>query len=138
MIWICNSQKTIKRMRLVIGLVFTLCCVAVLCAACSKQGASLTAMSSSSFDSAPAQVREKWQKASESVSRKDFLGSATNLMILFSQADTLTAEQRQALQLAWVQVGNQAFKAAENGDKMALQAVQRMNASPYGKSPGDR
>ncbi len=113
-------------------------CVALMFSACSKSGGEPETMKSGVFDSASADVREKWQNAATSIAGRDYLGAATNLMMVFSKSQSFTLEQKDALQQAWVQLGNQAFKAGENGDQRAVQAVMQMNASRFGKTQGDR
>jgi hypothetical protein len=95
-------------------------------------------MSSGVFDSASTELKAKWQAASDQAAKGDYLGVVSNLTMIFQQAQALTPEQKDALQQAWLDVGNQAFKAANNGDKKALEAVQQIQASPYGKVAGQR
>jgi hypothetical protein len=95
-------------------------------------------MKAGAFDSAPADLKQRWQMAGDSASKKDYLGAVTNLMSVFSKAQTLSPEQNAALNEAWLVLGNEAFRAGNNGDKRALQAVLMMRASPYGRSAGER
>lgn len=107
-------------------------------AGCSKSSSRPAAMSSPVFDSAPAGVKEHWQSAGNLAAKGDYPGAVSNLTAIFEQSQSLTTEQKDALQQAWLDIGNQAFKAANDGNKKALEAVQQMRASPYGKVQGQR
>ena len=48
-------------------------------------------------------------------------------------AQQLTAEQNDALTQAWEKLGNQAFAAANQGDKSATEAVLRMKQAGIGE-----
>ncbi|HVV70502.1 MAG TPA: hypothetical protein VHI52_03225 [Verrucomicrobiae bacterium] len=91
---------------------------------CSKQNKLV--LDSASFSTAPADLKDNWQAASQSVESKDYLGAATNLVAIFNKGQQLTAEQKDALNQAWTKLGNLAFAAANNGDKNATEAVLKM------------
>ena len=95
-------------------------------------------MSTASFSSAAPELREKWKAAAEYAANKNYLGAATNLMDIFSKAQQLTADQMDALSQAWLKLGNQAFEAANRGDKAATEAVLRMKQSGIGERRGQR
>ena len=105
--------------------------------ACSKKGDAV-AMAPTSFDSAPVDLKNKWQAAAEFAAKNNYLGAATNLMDIFSQTQRLTPEQNDALSQAWQQLGNKAFAAANRGDKMATEAVLKMRDAQIGGRPGRR
>ena len=98
---------------------------------CSKKGNLV--LDNSSFDSAPAELKEKWKAAGEYVARKNYLGAATNLIDLFSKKQQLSTEQNDALNQAWMKLGNEAFAAANNGDKAATEAVLKMRETGIGE-----
>ena len=101
---------------------------------CSQRGETL--MDASRFSSAPAELKEKWKAAADDASKKNYLGAATNLMDIYAKAQQLTAEQNDALNQAWQRLGNQAFDAANKGDKTATQAVLKMRESRIGDQSG--
>ena len=102
---------------------------------CSKRG-EVVVMESSMFDSAPAELRDKWKAAEGFVSKDNYLGAATNLMDVFSKSQGLTPEQHNALTQALQRLGNRAFDAANKGDKAATEAVLKMRASGIGDQTG--
>jgi hypothetical protein len=103
---------------------------------CSKKGE--VVLDTASFSTAPPELREKWRIAAEHASNKNYLGAATNLMVIFSKTQQLTAGQNDALNQAWLTLGNQAFNAANRGDKAATEAVLRMRQSGIGEQRGRR
>lgn len=115
-----------------------LSCVILAPGGCSKGASRPAGMSSPTFDSAPAAVKEHWQSAGNLAAKGDYPAAVSNLTAVFAQSQSLTPEQQDALQQAWLDIGNQAFKAANDGNKKALEAVQQMRASPYGKVQGQR
>lgn len=93
-------------------------------------------MPAAGFDSAPADLRAKWQAAAEFGATRNYLGAATNLMFILGKSAQLSAEQNDLLDQAWLQLGNKAFAAANAGDKMATEAVLTMRNSPFGSRTG--
>src|SRR5262249_48586465 len=91
-----------------------------------------------SFNSAPAELKEKWKTAAASASNKNYLGAATNLIEIFGQSSQLTAEQNEALNQAWLKLGNQAFAAANAGEKNATEAVLKMKETGIGERRGQK
>src|SRR6478736_6184204 len=83
---------------------------------CSKREAPVT-ISASLFDSASPELKQQWKAAADCANGKDYLGAATNLLTVFDNSKSLTPEQTIALNEAWLELGNKAFQAAENGDK---------------------
>ena len=98
---------------------------------CSKKDN--LALDTSVFSSAPPELKAKWNAAAQSAASKDYLGAATNLTDLFASAQQLTPEQSNALNDAWQKLGNQAFAAANQGDKSATEAVLKMKETGVGE-----
>jgi hypothetical protein len=117
---------------------FILLCFGFLFASCSKPGGSPAAASPDAFDSAPADVKAKWDAAVACTTKSDYLGAVTNLAVIFRNSHTLTPGQNEALQQVWADVGNNAFRAANEGDKAALEAIMAIRASGIGKAKGER
>lgn len=101
---------------------------------CSKKES--LALDTASFNSAPPELREKWKAAAEYASNNNYLGAATNLIDIFSKSQQLTADQNDALNQAWMKLGNLAFAAANAGDKGATEAVLKMKATGIGEKRG--
>jgi hypothetical protein len=108
----------------------------VLIPGCSKKQALV--LDKASFSSAPPELREKWKAAAESASSKDYLGAATNMIDLFEKSQQLNADQNEALNQAWLKLGNLAFEAANSGDKSATEAVLKMKETGIGNRRGQR
>ena len=104
---------------------------------CSK-GSKPSVMSSTSFDAAPAELKQRWKVAGDYAGKGNYLAAVTNLIFILNASQQLTPDQSTALSEAWTQIGNQAFQAGEKGDKNAVQAVLEMRNSGFGKSRGDR
>ncbi len=113
-----------------------LLCFGLILTGCSKKG-ELT-LDPGSFSSAPPEAQEKWKAAAENVSKRDYLGAATNLMDLLSKGQQLTADQNAALNQAWLKLGNEAFAAANKGNKNATEAVLKMREVQTGDQRGRR
>ena len=93
-------------------------------------------MASTSFDSAPAELKQHWKDAGTCVGKGNYLGAVTNLIFMLNSSQQLTPEQASALNQAWTGLGNQAYQAAEKGDKNATQAVLEMRNSGFSNSRG--
>lgn len=124
-------MKTHRAYRYWILLMLVLCFFAALVQGCSKKGA--VAINASKFDSAPPELKEKWKAAADCAAKKNYLGAATNLMAIISKSQDLSAEQNDALSQAWMTLGNEAFAAANQGDKAATEAVLKMKDVGYGE-----
>ena len=109
----------------------------VLCG-CSKGGGKPAVMASTTFDSAPAELKQKWQAAGEFAAARNYLGAVTNLVVILSNSQQLSPEQNAAANEAWMNIGNQAFEAGDKGDKMAVQAVLAMRNSGFSKTRNER
>lgn len=105
---------------------------------CSRQGGKPAVMASTSFDSAPPDLKQKWQAAGQYAAARNYLGAVTNLIVILSSSQQLSPEQNAAATEAWMDIGNQAFAAGDKGDKMAVQAVLEMRNSGFSKSRNER
>ena len=101
---------------------------------CSKK--EKLALDTASFNSAPPEVKAKWNAAAEFASSGNYLGAATNLIDIFSKSQQLTPDQNDALNQAWMKLGNLAFEAANAGDKGATEAVLKMKETGIGDRRG--
>ncbi len=110
------------------AIIFSSLCV--LLPGCSKQSG--LSLDNAAFSSAPPEIGQQWKAAAEQASRRNYVGVATNLMEIFSKSQQLTPQQNEALNQAWVKLGNQAFAAANKGDKSATEAVLKMRESGIG------
>jgi TRAP-type C4-dicarboxylate transport system substrate-binding protein len=109
--------------------------LAVVVTACSKKPETVT-MNTAAFDSAPATIKQKWNAAGESMAKKNYLGAATNLISVLDGAKELSAEQKDVLQKTWAELGEKTYAAAETGDKAAIEAIQTIRNSKYGRPEG--
>jgi hypothetical protein len=101
---------------------------------CSKK--ENLALDTASFNSAPPELSEKWKAAANYASGNNYLGAATNLIDIFSKSQQLTPDQNDALNQAWMKLGNLAFAAANAGDKGATEAVLKMKETGIGERRG--
>ncbi len=95
-------------------------------------------MDVNSFNSAPPELKDKWAAAAQYASSRNYLGAATNLIPIFSKSQQLTTDQNDALNQAWLRLGNLAFTAANAGDKGATEAVLKMKETGLGDRRGQR
>jgi len=109
----------------------------LLAGGCSKQDTTV-AITTTGFDTAPVELRDKWKAAGNYASKNNYVGCATNLMDLLGKSQQLSEEQNELLKQAWQQLGNKAFVAAERGDKMATEAVLKMRDSKIGDRSNGR
>lgn len=103
---------------------------ALLCG-CSKK--SQVTIDTGVFSSAPSEISEKWKAAADQAAKKNYLAVATNLTDIFSKVQQLTPAQTEALNQAWTKLGNEAFEAANRGDKAATEAVMKMRETGIGE-----
>src|SRR5260370_28989276 len=89
---------------------------------CSKGGPSKD-ISSSAFDSAPADVKQSWIDGIAAWKSHRYAQAATNLVALQSKAGNLSTQQAEALIKAVDEFGQEAFEAANKGDAGATEAV---------------
>jgi hypothetical protein len=114
------------------GLIAVILLVAFL-SACTKGGPSKN-VSSSAFDSAPADVKQSWNDGIAAWKNHRFVAAATNFVALQSKSTTLSPEQTDALTKAVGEFGQEAFEAANKGDAAATEAVNLMRGA--GRRPG--
>jgi hypothetical protein len=93
---------------------------------CSKGGPSKD-ISSSEFDSAPAEVRQSWNDGVAAWKNHHYAEAATNFVALQSKA--LSTQQAEALKRAVDQFGQEAFEAANKGDAGATEAVKALRGT---------
>jgi len=128
------TVKSMKTLHVSNFRVVALGCFLLLCAlmpGCSKKGG--VAIDNSIFNSAPPALKEKWDAAAHCAGSKDYLGTATNLIDIFGKTQELSPAQVEALNDAWVKLGNEAFAAANYGDKNATDAVLKMKETGIGE-----
>lgn len=102
--------------------------------ACSNHGG--VTLDTTSFKSGPPELKDKWSLAAQYAARRNYLGAATNLMAIFDSTNQLTTEQSEALNQAWLKLGNAAFAAADKGDQAATEAVLKMKGTGIGERRG--
>jgi hypothetical protein len=100
---------------------------------CSKGGPGKD-ISSSAFDSAPADVKQSWNDGMAAWKNHRFAEAATNFVSLQSKSTTLSPQQADALTKAVDEFGQEAFEAANKGDAAATEAVKLMRGT--GRRPG--
>jgi hypothetical protein len=89
---------------------------------CSRDGRSSALIDSSTFDSAPASLRESWEDAQHAAKHLDYVSAVTNLMILGTNHE-LTPEQSAAVEKSLDLIETRAVAAAEKGNPEATKAV---------------
>jgi hypothetical protein len=104
-----------------------------LLSACSKGGPSKD-VSSSAFDSAPADVKQSWNGGIAAWKNHRFVEAATNFVSLQSKSAALSPQQSDALTKAVDEFGQEAFQAANKGNAAATEAVKLMRGT--GRRPG--
>ena len=102
--------------------------VAMVSVSCSKGGPS-GAISSSAFDSAPADVKQSWNDGIVGWKNHHYAEAATNFVSLQSKAGSLSAQQAEALTKAVEEFGQEAFEAANKGDAGATEAVKALRGT---------
>ena len=102
--------------------------VIAILAGCSKSGPSKS-VSSSAFDSAPADVKQLWSDALASWKSHRYPGGAKNFASLQTKISSLSKEQADELAKAVDEFGQEVFTAANKGDAGATEAVQTLRAS---------
>src|SRR2546430_2306702 len=95
---------------------------------CSKGGPSKS-ISSSAFDSAPADIKQCWNDGIAGWKNRHYAEAATNFVSLQSKAGTLSTQQAEALTKAVDEFGQEAFEAANKGDAGATEAVKALRGS---------
>ena len=102
--------------------------VAMVSVSCSQGGPS-GAISSSAFDSAPADVKQSWNDGIVGWKNHHYAEAATNFVSLQSKAGSLSAQQAEALTKAVEEFGQEAFEVANKGDAGATEAVKALRGT---------
>jgi len=95
---------------------------------CSKSGPSGN-ISSSAFDSAPAETKQLWNDAMSAWKSHRYPDAANKFVSLQTTTTNLSQQQKDALTKAVDEFGQETFKKANDGDAEATKAVQAMNAA---------
>jgi hypothetical protein len=103
--------------------------------ACSKSGAGKT-ISSTSFDSAPADVKKMWTDSMAAWKSHRYEEAATSFASLENTATNLSPQQKDDLTRAVDEFGQEAFAAANKGDAEATKAVQTLRGASGRRSGG--
>jgi hypothetical protein len=98
-----------------------------LVAGCGQHAVKLTEDQSKAFDSAPAEVKQTWEKALAADKANDYVTAAATLDSLTKM--TLSDQQSQALAAERAAFGERLMQAAEKGDPAAIQAAQNSQKS---------
>src|SRR5258708_3540843 len=125
---ICNklaAQKDGKNFRAALILLLLAAMVFV---GCSKAGPNRD-ISSSAFDSAPADVRQSWNDGMAAWKNHHYAEAATNFVVLQTKAGNLSTQQADALKKAVDEFGQEAFEAANEGDAGATEAVKALRGT---------
>lgn len=101
---------------------------AVACVAGCSRGPASLARNSKAFDSAPAAVRDSWNKAVACVQTNGYVGAVPLLFGLRSQP--LTLEQSAAVEAVLKPVTDALYAAADRGDPAAMQAIAELKKRP--------
>lgn len=104
---------------------------------CSNSGPSKN-VSSSAFDSAPADVKQSWNSAIAAWKSHRYPEAATNFVSLQGKAGTFSPQQSEALTRAVEEFGQEAFTAANKGDGGATDAVKALRGSGGRRSADGR
>ncbi len=107
---------------------FLLLFVTSLLLGCSNSGPSKS-VSSSAFDSAPADVKQSWDSALAAWKSHRYPDAATNFVSLQAKAGGFSPQQSETLTRAVEEFGQEAFTAANKGDAGATDAVKALRAS---------
>lgn len=95
---------------------------------CSNTGPS-TDISSSAFDSAPADIKQSWNEGVAAWKSHRYAQAATNFSSLQSKTAKLSSQQADALTKAVDEFGQEAFEAANKGDAGATEAVKLLRGT---------
>jgi hypothetical protein len=125
---ICNKlagQMWTNSFRLTLSVMLL---AAIVLLSCSKRGPSKD-ISSSAFDSAPADVKQSWNEALVAWKKHQYPEAATNFVGLQSKAGNLSTQQSDALTKAVEEFGQEAFEVANKGDARATEAVKLLRGT---------
>jgi hypothetical protein len=124
------EKKTVRLLVKVLGTAPFLGCLAglmLLATGCGSKVAKPSAKQARAFDSAPAAVKQVWDKALKAETDKEYLAAEDSFENL--QKMELTSDQTNALNAEFLDFHKQLYQAAENGDSGAVKAVQKINSS---------
>jgi hypothetical protein len=119
---ICRWHAAISMLAVVLVLV-----------GCSKSGPS-GKISSSAFDSAPADVKQLWNDGLNAWKAHRYNDAAASLIALQGKAGSLSTQQTEELNQARDEFGREAFAAANKGNPDATQAVLAMRSASGGRT----
>ena len=102
---------------------------------CSKTGPSNN-ISSAAFDSAPADVKQLWTDGMSAWKSRRYPEAATSFISLRAKADSLSPQQTDELTKVMDEFGQEAFTAANKGDKAATEAVLALRNAANRRSGG--
>ena len=110
-----------------LAVISTLVAVGML-SSCSRSGPS-NSISSSAFDSAPAEVKKIWTDGMAAWKGHRYQEAATSFASLQNGATNLSPQQKEDLTRAVDEFGQEAFAAANKGDAEATKAVQTLRGA---------
>jgi hypothetical protein len=116
-----------RRFRLLLA-VLPLLILAAAFAGCSKAGPSKS-ISSTSFDSAPAEVKKMWGDGLAAWKTHRYQEAATIFAALQKPATQLSPQQKEDLTKAVDEFGQEVFAVANKGDAEATKAVQTLRGA---------
>ena len=96
--------------------------------ACSKGGPSKH-ISSTSFDTAPAEVKKMWSDGMAAWKSRRYQEAATSFASLQNTVTNLSAQQKDDLTKAVDEFGQEIFAVANKGDAEATKAVQTLRGA---------
>ena len=99
----------------------------ILTAGCGPKVPKLSSSDLKAFDSAPAEVKQTWEKALAADKANDYV-NAQNLLDSLAKMQ-LSNDQSNALQIESGTFGARLWQAAEKNDPAAVKAVQEINQS---------
>ncbi len=99
----------------------------ILTAGCGPKAPTLSSSDRKAFDSAPAEVKQTWEKALAADKANDYV-KAQNLLDSLAKMP-LSNDQSNALQIESGTFGARLWQAAEKNDPAAVKAVQEINQS---------
>jgi hypothetical protein len=117
-----------KAFRSLTGLFLAAAVLVVGSLGCKKDAASLGAEGSKAFQSAPADVKQKWDQAVAALNSKDYAKAIITLQDLKS-VPTITPEQLKAVEQTATAASDQMYEAANKGDAGAQKAINDLRDS---------
>ena len=102
--------------------------VLILTAGCGPKAPKLSSSDLTAFDSAPAEVKQTWEKALAADKANDYVNAASLLNNL-EQIGSLSDPQKQALETERAAFGQRLMQAVDKNDPAAIKAVQNSATS---------